>query len=104
MQNVGQSESRNVDKVNVQVDGVKSSSPQSSPPSPSECGASTTCVVPADYMTDSSESEDDSVSEVSACCRVTSSYDRDHTLRPNTTHRILHSVATSPSETLNCTQ
>lgn len=64
MQNVGQSENRNIDKVNVQLDVVKSSTPQSSASSPAKSETETYSGAPAKYMTDSSESEDDSVSEV----------------------------------------
>ncbi|XP_068625670.1 ankyrin repeat domain-containing protein 17 isoform X3 [Battus philenor] len=63
MQNVGQSENRNIDKVNVQLDVVKSSTPQSSASSPAKSETETYSGAPAKYMTDSSESEDDSVSE-----------------------------------------
>ncbi|VVD06102.1 unnamed protein product [Leptidea sinapis] len=65
MQNVGQSENRNIDKVNVQLDVVKSSTPQSSASSPAKSETETYSGAPAKYMTDSSESEDDSVSEMS---------------------------------------
>lgn len=64
MQNVGQSENRNIDKVNVQLDVVKSSTPQSSASSPAKSETETYSGAPAKYMSDSSESEDDSVSEV----------------------------------------
>lgn len=64
MQNVGQPENRNIDKVNVQLDVVKSSTPQSSSSSPAKSETETYSGAPAKYMTDSSESEDDSVSEV----------------------------------------
>lgn len=64
MQNVGQPENRNIDKVNVQLDVVKSSTPQSSASSPAKSETETYSGAPAKYMTDSSESEDDSVSEV----------------------------------------
>lgn len=67
MQNVGQSENRNIDKVNVQLDVVKSSTPQSSASSPAKSESETYSGAPAKYMTDSSESEDDSVSEVKTC-------------------------------------
>lgn len=67
MQNVGQSENRNIDKVNVQLDVVKSSTPQSSASSPAKSETETYSGAPAKYMTDSSESEDDSVSEVKTC-------------------------------------
>ncbi|XP_060802351.1 ankyrin repeat and KH domain-containing protein 1 isoform X4 [Amyelois transitella] len=63
MQNVGQSENRNIDKVNVQLDVVKSSTPQSSASSPAKSETETYSGAPAKYMSDSSESEDDSVSE-----------------------------------------
>uniref|UniRef100_A0A2A4JTK0 K Homology domain-containing protein n=1 Tax=Heliothis virescens TaxID=7102 RepID=A0A2A4JTK0_HELVI len=63
MQNVGQSENRNIDKVNVQLDVVKSSTPQSSASSPAKSETETYSGAPAKYMTDSSESEDESVSE-----------------------------------------
>lgn len=64
MQNVGQSENRNIDKVKLQLDVVKSSTPQSSASSPAKSETETYSGAPAKYMTDSSESEDDSVSEV----------------------------------------
>ncbi|CAH2085273.1 unnamed protein product [Euphydryas editha] len=68
MQNVGQSENRNIDKVNVQLDVVKSSTPQSSASSPAKSETETYSGAPAKYMTDSSESEDDSVSEILLAC------------------------------------
>ncbi|KAL4716290.1 hypothetical protein ACJJTC_014770 [Scirpophaga incertulas] len=63
MQNVGQSENRNIDKVKLQLDVVKSSTPHSSASSPAKSESETYSGAPAKYMTDSSESEDDSVSE-----------------------------------------
>ncbi|XP_062525122.1 ankyrin repeat domain-containing protein 17 isoform X10 [Bombyx mori] len=68
MQNVGQSENRNIDKVNVQLDVVKTSTPQSSASSPAKSETETYSGAPAKYMTDSSESEDDSVSEILLAC------------------------------------
>lgn len=64
MQNVGQSENQNRDKVNVQLDVVKSSTPQSYTSSPAKSETETFAELQPRFMTDSSESEEDSVSEV----------------------------------------
>lgn len=67
MQNVAQgssSDSQKIEKGNAHHDTEKSSTPQSSNSSPTKSGTETFSELQPKFMTDSSESEEDDVSEV----------------------------------------
>lgn len=68
MQNVAQgtsSDSQNSDRTSV-VHDITSSTPQSSNSSPTKSETETFSEPPPRFMTDSSESEEDSISEVTS--------------------------------------